>query len=201
MMVCVSWCGWSQIGRMIVQLRHFVLKPQLVSEPVFSGCRPCHARAQSGVVGTTPVTLIWFSYVYPLLLLLLSRFSCVRLCVTLWAIARQAPLSMGFFRPEYRSALTPLPGGHMAMYWNTGYHSWGMQLESSEQRPGVLLNILQHPGQPPRQRIIQLKMPVGLGWEILPKLDLKLYLSPNFKEMSALFWELLSKLRLRCKPL
>ena len=44
------------------------------------------------------ITSIWFSYVYPLLLLLLSRFSCVRLCVTLWAIARQAPLSMGILQ-------------------------------------------------------------------------------------------------------
>ena len=43
---------------MIVQLQYLLLKLQLVSEPIFFGCRPCHARAQSGVVGTTPVTLI-----------------------------------------------------------------------------------------------------------------------------------------------
>ena len=28
----------------------------------------------------------------------LSRFSCVRLCVTLWTVASQAPLSMGIFQ-------------------------------------------------------------------------------------------------------
>ena len=28
----------------------------------------------------------------------LSRFICVRLCVTLWTIASQAPLSMGIFQ-------------------------------------------------------------------------------------------------------
>ena len=31
---------------------------------------------------------------------LLSRFSCVRLCATLWTAAYQAPLSMGFSRQE-----------------------------------------------------------------------------------------------------
>ena len=39
-----------------------------------------------------------------LLLLLLSRFSCVRLSATPWTAAYQAPLSMGFSRQEYRSA-------------------------------------------------------------------------------------------------
>ena len=39
------------------------------------------------------------------------RFSCVRLFVTPWTVARQAPLSMGFSKKEYRSELTfPLPG-------------------------------------------------------------------------------------------
>ena len=38
----------------------------------------------------------------------LSCFSCVQLFVTLWTVARQAPLSMGFFRQEYWSGL-PCP--------------------------------------------------------------------------------------------
>ena len=37
------------------------------------------------------------------LLLLLSRFSHVRLCATLWTAAHQAPLSTGFSRQEYWS--------------------------------------------------------------------------------------------------
>ena len=46
-----------------------------------------------------------------LLLLLLSHFSCVWLSGTLGTIARQAPLSMGFFRQEYWSRLPfPSPG-------------------------------------------------------------------------------------------
>ena len=35
------------------------------------------------------------------LVCVLSRFSCVQLFETLWAIARQAPLSMGFSRLGY----------------------------------------------------------------------------------------------------
>ena len=41
----------------------------------------------------------------------LSHFSRVGLCVTLWTIALQAPLSAGFSRQEYRSGLPfPPPG-------------------------------------------------------------------------------------------
>ena len=41
-------------------------------------------------------------------LYMLSHFSCVRLFATLWTIAHQAPLSMGFSRQEYWSGL-PCP--------------------------------------------------------------------------------------------
>ena len=48
-----------------------------------------------------------------LLLLLLSLFSRVRLCVTPWTTAHQAPLSMEFCRQEYWSGLPfPPPGDH-----------------------------------------------------------------------------------------
>ena len=43
-----------------------------------------------------------------LLLLLLSRFSCVRLCATPQMAAHQAPLSLGFSRQEHWSRL-PFP--------------------------------------------------------------------------------------------
>ena len=42
---------------------------------------------------------------------MLSRFSHVRLFATLWTVARQAPLSMGFSRQEYWSGLPRLPPG------------------------------------------------------------------------------------------
>ena len=42
---------------------------------------------------------------------MLSRFSCVQLIATLWTVALQAPLSMGFPRQEYWSGLSfPPPG-------------------------------------------------------------------------------------------
>ena len=44
---------------------------------------------------------------------MLSHFSRVRLFVTLWIAARQAPLSMGFFRQEYWSGLPCPPPGDL----------------------------------------------------------------------------------------
>ena len=46
--------------------------------------------------------------IYALLLLLLSRFSRVRLCATPEMAAHQAPLSLGFSRQEHWSGL-PFP--------------------------------------------------------------------------------------------
>ena len=44
---------------------------------------------------------------------LLTRFSRVRLFETLWTVARQAPLSMGFPRQEYWSGLPCPPPGDL----------------------------------------------------------------------------------------
>ena len=52
-----------------------------------------------------------FSALLYSLLLLLSRFSRVRLCVTLWTAAYQAPPSMGFSRQEYWSGVQLYPLG------------------------------------------------------------------------------------------
>ena len=42
---------------------------------------------------------------------MLSSFSCIKLFVTIWTIACQAPLSMEFSRQEYWSGLPfPSPG-------------------------------------------------------------------------------------------
>ena len=43
----------------------------------------------------------------------LSLFSHVQLFATLWTVARQAPLSMGFSREEYWSVLPCLPPGDL----------------------------------------------------------------------------------------
>ena len=42
----------------------------------------------------------------------LSRFSRVHLIATLWAVAHQPSLSMGFFRKEYWSGLLCPPPGN-----------------------------------------------------------------------------------------
>ena len=54
---------------------------------------------------------IHFSKAYVCMLCMLSHFSHVQLSAFLWTMARQAPLSMGFSRQEYWSALPfPSPG-------------------------------------------------------------------------------------------
>ena len=55
---------------------------------------------------------IAFSDLTSQLLLILCTLSCVQHFVTRWTAARQAPLSMGFFRQEYWSGVpSPSPGG------------------------------------------------------------------------------------------
>ena len=44
---------------------------------------------------------------------MLSRFSCVQLCATLWTAALQAPLSMGLSWQEYWSRLPCPPPEHL----------------------------------------------------------------------------------------
>ena len=64
-----------------------------------------------------------------LLLLLLSRFSCVRLCVTPQIAAHQAPPSLGFSRQEHWSGL-PFPSPtHESEKWN-----WSRSVVSDSER-------------------------------------------------------------------
>ena len=44
----------------------------------------------------------------------LSCFSHVQLCVTLWTVAHQAPMSTGFSREEYWSGLPHPPPGDLS---------------------------------------------------------------------------------------
>ena len=68
--------------------------------------------------------------VYRLLLLLLSHFSRVRLCVTPQTAAHQAPLSLGFSRQERWSGL-PLPSPmHESEEWK-----WSRSVMSDSSRP------------------------------------------------------------------
>ena len=58
--------------------------------------------------GQFPVLVIQLGALHGPLCCMFSHFSCVRLFVTPWTVARQAPLSVGFSRQEYWSRL-PLP--------------------------------------------------------------------------------------------
>ena len=63
--------------------------------------QPLHA--DTNALGQQPTWLVWCTQ--------LNCFSCVRLFVTLWTVALQAPLSMGFSSWEYWSMLPfPSPG-------------------------------------------------------------------------------------------
>ena len=61
---------------------------------------------------------------------MLSQFSCVRLSVTPWSVALQAPLSMRFSRQEYWSGL-PFPSPmHESEKWK-----WSRTVVPNSQRP------------------------------------------------------------------
>ena len=59
---------------------------------------------------------------------MLSHFSRVWLFVTLWTVAHQVPLSMGFSRQEYWSGLPCSPPGDLS---NTGIESTSLRSSSS----------------------------------------------------------------------
>ena len=72
-----------------------------------------------GVIGYTTPSLKGAEFIYVKwqwghVLCCAESLSCVRLCATLWIIACQSPLSMGFSRQEYRSGLPCLPLGDLS---------------------------------------------------------------------------------------
>ena len=54
------------------------------------------------------------NFMYTLHACMLSCFSRVQLCATLWTVDCQAPLSMGFSRQEYWSGLPCSPPGDLS---------------------------------------------------------------------------------------
>ena len=82
--------------------------------PIGSGIwtRDLHFYPQEIWCMTPPISL-WETVAWRMRVCMLSRFSYVRLCKTLWTTAHQAPLSMGFSRQEYRSGLLCRPPGDL----------------------------------------------------------------------------------------
>ena len=87
--------------------------------------------------------VMWFKWwaFRVLLLLLLSRFSRVRLCVTPETAAHQAPPSLGFSRQEHWSGLPFPPPMHESEKWK-----WRRSVVSDSSRPhGLQPTRLLHP--------------------------------------------------------
>ena len=87
--------------------------------------------------------IVYFSFklLYSLALLLLSHFSCVRLCATPYTAAHQAPPSLGFSRQEHWSGL-PFPSSmHESEKWK-----WNHSVVSNSSQPhGLPPTRLLHP--------------------------------------------------------
>ena len=75
------------------------------------------------------------------MLLLLNHFSHVQLCETLWTVAHQAPLFMGFSRQEDWSGLPYPPSGDLP---DPGIKRWSPVLQA-DSLP------LSHQGSPHKQ--------------------------------------------------
>ena len=104
-----------------------------------------------------------------LLLLLLSRFSHVRLCATPKTAAQHAPLSLGFSRQEHWSGL-PFPSPmHESEKWK-----WSHSVMSKPQRPhGLQPTRLHHPWDFPGKS-------TGVGCHCLLLADVKPKCSLSF---------------------
>ena len=67
---------------------------------------------------------------------MLSRFSCIQLFETLWTVAPQVPLSLGFSGQEYWSGLPcPSPGDFPAPGIESTSASPALQADSSPSEP------------------------------------------------------------------
>ena len=60
------------------------------------------------------------------IVIIISHFGHVRFFVTLWAVARQVPLSMGFFRQEYWSGLPYPPPEDLPDPWIEPISYWAV---------------------------------------------------------------------------
>ena len=97
----------------------------------FPKCSGCHINNNSTQLKQAMYWILGkHLHFKELLLLLLSRFSHVRLCVTPQMAAHQAPLSLGFSRQEHWSGL-PLPSPmHESEKWN-----WSCSVTSDSSGP------------------------------------------------------------------
>ena len=117
----IALCPWNSPGQNIrvgsLSLLHGIF-PTQGSNQGLQHCRQIlyrlsHQGSPLRSLGPLTVkgTFTKLGEIYCLHACMLSRFSHVRLCATLWTAAHQAPLSTGFSRQEYWSGLPfPSPG-------------------------------------------------------------------------------------------
>ena len=79
-----------------------------LADPSSWGCKESDTTEQLTLTFSLPSRKAQYSEIC-----MVSHFNQVRLCVTLWTTARQAPLSMKFSREEYLSGLPSLPPGDL----------------------------------------------------------------------------------------
>ena len=117
-----------------LKVRWFVLRSQEFQNRITLTSKSC-LKAQlfysKGQEGPTSVPkMSWQSPCHSFVLLLISRFSRVWLCATLWTATHQAPPSLGFSRQEHWSRL-PFPSPmHESEKWK-----WSCSVLSDSQRP------------------------------------------------------------------
>ena len=119
--------GLCILIQMLMQIKKSTFNPVDVEIPSYDLSK----RKQEAKHENCPVQLSLKMLVsHLMLLLLLSHFSCVRLCVTPETAAHQAPPSLGFSRQEHWSGL-PFPSPmHESEKWK-----WSRSIMSNPQRP------------------------------------------------------------------
>ena len=125
--------GTQEVERKPVHPRAMAIRHDQLQSSIFSSywaLVPISlSLVQFSSVVQSCLTLLW-PHESSLLLLLLSRFSHVRLCVTPKMAAHQAPPSLGFSRQEHWSGL-PLPSPmHESEKW-----TWSRTVLSDSSRP------------------------------------------------------------------
>ena len=74
----------------------------------------CIAKNLKKKKSNSTVNVWWEPPIVIVCVCMLSHFSSARLFATLWTVAHQAPLSMGFSRQEYWSGLPRPPPGDLS---------------------------------------------------------------------------------------
>ena len=111
-----SWTGISQAlsFSLVSYNQHHII--QHVTQATIRLYSCCSMLSTFTMQNSIPVARLCYVHAC-----VLSRFSRVQLCVTLWTSARQAPLSIGFSRQEHWSGLPcPPPRDLPDLHWQVG---------------------------------------------------------------------------------